>query len=42
MYVLVLLVQDHKPLWEDNIKMDLKEIRCEHAGWNNLAENGYQ
>jgi hypothetical protein len=39
MYVLVLIVKDYKSLWEDNIKMDIKEIRFEDAGWNNLPEN---
>jgi hypothetical protein len=28
--------------WEDNIKMDLKEIRIDGANWIRLAEDGVQ
>jgi hypothetical protein len=24
--------------WEDNVKMDLKEIGCDHVGWIYLAQ----
>jgi hypothetical protein len=29
-------------MWQDNIKMDLNEIRWEGLGWSNLALDGYQ
>jgi hypothetical protein len=25
--------------WEDNIKMDLREVGCEGTGWNELAQD---
>jgi hypothetical protein len=28
--------------WEDNIKMDIKEIGIDGANWIRLAENGVQ
>jgi hypothetical protein len=43
--VLVGLPEGRRPLgrprcrWEDNIKMDLKEVRCGGMNWINLAEN---
>ena len=24
--------------WEDNMKMDLREVRCDPGGWIDLAE----
>ena len=26
--------------WEDNIKMDLREVGCDPGDWINLAEDG--
>ena len=28
--------------WEDNIKMDLREVGCDPGEWINLAEDRYQ
>jgi hypothetical protein len=28
--------------WEDNIKMDLREIGIDEANWNHLAQDGVQ
>ena len=28
--------------WEDNIKMDLKEVGCDHGEWIDLAEDRNQ
>ena len=28
--------------WEDNIKMDLREVGCDHGDWMALAEDRYQ
>jgi hypothetical protein len=33
------LVGKPRHRWEDNIKMDLKEVGCGGMGWNELAEN---
>ena len=29
----------HRRRWEDNIKMDLQELRCGDMGWIDLAQN---
>jgi hypothetical protein len=28
-----------KSIWEDNIKMDIREIGCEYVDWINLAQD---
>ena len=28
--------------WEDNIKMDLREVSCDAGDWINLAQDGVQ
>ena len=29
----------HRHRWEDNIKMDLQEVRCASMGWIELAQD---
>jgi hypothetical protein len=29
----------HRPRWDDNIKMDLKEVGCESMDWFELAHD---
>jgi hypothetical protein len=35
-------LQRHRPMWEDNIKMDLKEIRWAFMDWNHLPQDREQ
>jgi hypothetical protein len=36
------LLEDHRHRWEDNIKIDVKEIACEVVDWIQLIQGGFQ
>jgi hypothetical protein len=36
------LFERHKEIWEGNIKLDLKTIRCEDVDWIHLAHSIFQ
>jgi hypothetical protein len=35
-------LERHRCSWEDNIRMDVKEIRCEGEDWIHLAQDRVQ
>jgi len=32
----------HKPIWEDNIKMDPKEVGCDDVEWTQMVQDRVQ